>query len=357
MHDSLGYVAHDPIHRAVPPRPDDVLAGLRLLARTTCCRSATTRSCTARARCCARCPATGGSSSPTCAPTSPTCGRTPASSCSSWARSSARSRSGPRAASSTGGCSTTPTTAACSSLVRDLNRRLPRRPRRCGRATHDPAGFEWIDANDAGQQRVLASSAAARATRPTAAGVRRELLRRPARRLPARAARRPGDWDGGAQHRRRGLRRLRGRQPRRGHGGRGRAVTASRRPRRHRAAARDGLAASLLMRDHRGAPSSPTASSCRGRTAARDGSHVFTVVARRRRRGHRRLSEHSDGRGRLAWELRPVHRAGSTRPGRWALVVDYAFRAHAAPGRGAGRPRRRGRRSGSPPGRGCGARA
>ena len=80
MHDSLGYIAHDPIHRAVPPPPDDVLDDVRRTPRTTCCRSRTTRSCTARARCCARCPATAGSSSPTCAPTSPTCGRTPASS-------------------------------------------------------------------------------------------------------------------------------------------------------------------------------------------------------------------------------------------------------------------------------------
>ena len=41
---------------------------------------ATTRSCTARARCCARCPATAGSSWRTCARTSRTCGRTRASS-------------------------------------------------------------------------------------------------------------------------------------------------------------------------------------------------------------------------------------------------------------------------------------
>ena len=114
---------------AVPPPPDDVLADVRVLARTSCCRSPTTRSCTARARCCARCPATGGSSWPTCAPTSPTCGRTPASSCCSWAASSARSRSGPRRASLDWWLLDNPDhrgvqTAACS----DLNRVYRRDP-------------------------------------------------------------------------------------------------------------------------------------------------------------------------------------------------------------------------------------
>ena len=34
-------------------------------------------------------------------------------------------------------------------LVRDLNARLPRRPRPCGRATTTPTASSWIDANDA----------------------------------------------------------------------------------------------------------------------------------------------------------------------------------------------------------------
>ena len=51
----------------LPPPPADVRPGLRLLARTSSCRSRTTRSCTARARCSRRCPATRGSSSRTCA--------------------------------------------------------------------------------------------------------------------------------------------------------------------------------------------------------------------------------------------------------------------------------------------------
>src|SRR5215203_4424754 len=82
-------------------------------ARTSSCPSATTRSSTARARCWARCPATPGGSSPTCAPTWATCGPTRASSCCSWAASSARRRSGRTSARSTGSPWPTPTTRAC----------------------------------------------------------------------------------------------------------------------------------------------------------------------------------------------------------------------------------------------------
>ncbi len=57
MHDTLDYCQRDPIYRQLPPQRDDVLADLRLVARTSCCRSPTTRSCTARARCWRRCPA------------------------------------------------------------------------------------------------------------------------------------------------------------------------------------------------------------------------------------------------------------------------------------------------------------
>ena len=88
MHDTLGYIAHEPIHRAVPPQRDDLLDDVRVERAVRAAALATTRSCTARARCCARCPATAGSSSPPCGPTSATCGRTPASSCCSWAASS-----------------------------------------------------------------------------------------------------------------------------------------------------------------------------------------------------------------------------------------------------------------------------
>ena len=47
-----------------------------------------TRSCTARAPCLPRCPATTGRNSPTCAPITPSCGAIRARSCCSWAASS-----------------------------------------------------------------------------------------------------------------------------------------------------------------------------------------------------------------------------------------------------------------------------
>ena len=47
--------------------------------------------------------------------------------------------SGPRTAAWTGGCSTTPTTAGVQRLVARPQPGLPRRPRRCGRATTSPA--------------------------------------------------------------------------------------------------------------------------------------------------------------------------------------------------------------------------
>ena len=155
MHDSLGYVQHDPMYR--PYHHNDMTFSMvyALTRRTSCCRSATTRSCTARARCCARCRATAGSSSPTCAPTSPSCGRTPASSCCSWARSSGRSRSGPRPASSTGGCSTTPDHRGRRTARRRPQPGLPRRPRRCGRATTTRPGSSGSTPTTPAWQRVL----------------------------------------------------------------------------------------------------------------------------------------------------------------------------------------------------------
>ena len=67
MHDSLGYMSQRADLPAVPPPPDDVLDGVRLQRELRAADLATTRSCTARARCCARCPVTGGSSWRTCA--------------------------------------------------------------------------------------------------------------------------------------------------------------------------------------------------------------------------------------------------------------------------------------------------
>ena len=67
-----------------PPRAD-VQPRLRVHRELHPAARRTTRSCTARARCCPRCRATAGRSSRTCARCTPSCGRTPARSCCSWA--------------------------------------------------------------------------------------------------------------------------------------------------------------------------------------------------------------------------------------------------------------------------------
>ena len=62
MHDTLQLPAARPDPPRLPPRRADLPRAVRASPRTTCCRCRTTRSCTARARCSARCPATTGSS-------------------------------------------------------------------------------------------------------------------------------------------------------------------------------------------------------------------------------------------------------------------------------------------------------
>ena len=59
------YMAREPIHRKLPPRRASPSACSTRSARISCCRSPTTRSCTAKAPCSARCRATTGRSSPT----------------------------------------------------------------------------------------------------------------------------------------------------------------------------------------------------------------------------------------------------------------------------------------------------
>ena len=134
---------------------------------------------------CARCPATAGSSWRTCGRTSPSCGRIPASSCCSWARSSAQyAEWGESARRWTGGCSTTPTTAACSSCVADLNRVYRETPALWS-LDNEPRGFEWIDANDSASN-VFSFAALGRGRQRR--GMRRQLRRRARTRATARPA-------------------------------------------------------------------------------------------------------------------------------------------------------------------------
>ena len=235
MHDSLGYMSHEPVHRkyhhhemtfsmvyaysenyVLPISHDEVVHGKR--------------------RWCRRCRATGGSSAPTTAPTWASCGPTRASNSSSWARSSPRARSGPRPTARTGGCSTRRTAAepdhrGVRDLVRDLNTVYRATPALWQRDT-DPAGFRWVD-GDAAEDNVFAFLRFDADGRPAARGL--QLLPRGPPRLPARRSRLRPRLAGGPQHRRRAVRRRRSHPARPGQG-RGRGPPAD------PAAARDGVA-------------------------------------------------------------------------------------------------------------------
>ena len=85
MNDTLVYMSKDPVYRKYEHGSLDLQHDLRLHTRTSCCRCRTTRSCTARARCSTRCPATSGRSSPTSGCSTATCTATRARSSCSWA--------------------------------------------------------------------------------------------------------------------------------------------------------------------------------------------------------------------------------------------------------------------------------
>ena len=104
MHDTLALLRRRSDRPPIPPPQAHVPRACTSGARTTCCRCRTTRSCTARARCSARCPATTGSGSRTCACCTPTCGRSRGRSCCSGRRDRAVRRSGRTTAASTGTC-------------------------------------------------------------------------------------------------------------------------------------------------------------------------------------------------------------------------------------------------------------
>ena len=220
------------MHRRLPPPADDVLDGVRLLREVRpadLARRGRARQGLAAAQDAGR--PVAAAREPARA-TSPTCGRTPASSCCSWAPSSARSPSGPSPASWTGGCSTTPSTVGVQKLIVDLNRIYKESPALYG-LDHDPAGFQWIDGGDAGRNLFSwirrAPGAEDLVCVTNFAAVPHHDVRLG---LPQ-----TGTWEEVAQHRRRALRRLRRRQPRCRRGGRGRVERPAGVRRHHRAAA------------------------------------------------------------------------------------------------------------------------
>ena len=140
--------------------------------------------------------------------------------------SSARSRSGPSRASWTGGCSTTPTTAACSSWSRDLNRvyretagAVAARPRPGGL----PAGST---PTTPAQQRLLVPALRRRRRRRTWPAWRTSPRCRTT--ATGSGCRRPARWEEVLNTDAEALRRLRRRQPRRRRGGRGRVARPAR---------------------------------------------------------------------------------------------------------------------------------
>ena len=111
----------------LPPRRADVQPRCTPSARTSSCRSRTTRSCTARARCSTRCPATAGSSSPTCARCTATCGRIPGKKLLFMGGELAQEREWSHDRSLDWHLLERPEHRGVQTLVGDLNRRLPRR--------------------------------------------------------------------------------------------------------------------------------------------------------------------------------------------------------------------------------------
>ena len=92
MHDSLGYVAHEPVCSGSTTTTNSPSPWCTHGARTSCCRCRTTKSCTAKVPCSGRCPVIVGSNWRRSGPTSRTCGPTRASNSFSWAASSPRNR-------------------------------------------------------------------------------------------------------------------------------------------------------------------------------------------------------------------------------------------------------------------------
>ena len=221
---------HAQLHRQgpdlprLPPQPDDVLARCTPSARTTSCRSATTRSCTARARCGSGCPATPGTRPPNLRALLAFMWAHPGKQLLFMGGEFGQAREWSEDRSLDWDLSANPLHGGIKNLVADLNR-VYKDYSALWTRDNTPEGFSWIDANDAERERAeLPAPRRRRGRQPDRAGLHRELLRRSARGLPRRAAvHRP--LARGAQHRRRALRRVRRGQPRRR---RGRAADVAR---------------------------------------------------------------------------------------------------------------------------------
>ena len=190
---------HARLHRArpglpqLPPQPDDLLADVRVQRELRAAALATTRSCTARARCWRKMPGDHWQQARQPARAAGVHVGAPRQAAAVHGRRvRPGARSGPRSARSTGGCSTTRCTRGVQPLVGDLNRGLPGRRPRCGRRTPRPTGFHWIDANDAAGNVLTFLRTASTPTAVDRDGLHRELLRQPAATTTGSACRSPG---------------------------------------------------------------------------------------------------------------------------------------------------------------------
>ena len=117
--------------------------------RISCCRSRTTKWCTARARCSARCRATSGSASPTRARFSAYMWAHPGKKLLFMGRRSGSTQEWNHDARvPLGCCCSSTTTASCRRLVRELNRLYRAQPGAVRSGFPSLRGFEWVDFHD-----------------------------------------------------------------------------------------------------------------------------------------------------------------------------------------------------------------
>ncbi len=277
MNDTLRYLAEEPINRQVPPQRDHVLDGVRVLRAVHPAASATTRWCTARARSCTRCRATTCSRPPACARLLTYQWTHPGKQLLFMGSEFGQTAEWSESRGLDWHLLEHATHQGIARLVVDLNRFYRSEPALWA-LDGDPAGFEWIDSQDAGHN--VLTYIRRDGERPQRGG-RGELRRGHPRGLPARPAVGRG-LARGDQHRRRRLRRLG-----RGEHGPGRGLGA--------AAARPGLVGerpAAGARCDRAGPRGPVATrTVRGDRGRRS---QYSALARARRARATRGSSSAD---------------------------------------------------------------